>query len=231
MDSYERGNFGSVWAAAAGLALALLAADAASAQTAPASPSVGGFGASANQAAPGQNQPPPVPQWVKLCGPDPTTSKKTCVVQEDVYADTGELATSAVIRSVDGDPKMQFILTVPPGMLIQPGIQFQIDNTGKPTSMKYSICFPNVCYADMDITADFLKPLRSGKQLVVAALDQAGQTETLPIPLTGFAEAYDGQPVDPNTAAGQATLNSLQSSLQAHADAARQTLTNQLPQP
>jgi invasion protein IalB len=187
-------------------------------------------GLAGQQAGP-QQGPPPAPQWSKICSPDATTHKNLCLVQEEIYADTGEAIASATIRATQDDPKLQFIVTVPPGVLIQPGVQVQIDNTGKPTPMMYSVCFPNACYADMDITADFLKPLRAGKQLIVASLDQAGQTETFPIPLAGFSTVYDGPGVDPNVAAAQSSDSALTSSLQAHADAARQALTNQQPAP
>lgn len=187
------------------------------AQPAPAAPTVGG------QAAAGQ---PGAPQWIKLCSPDATTKKNLCLVQLEIYADTGQFIASATIRTVQDDPKSQFIIGVPPGMLLQPGIQVQID-TGKQQTLTYSICFPNTCFADMDTTADFLKQIRGGKQLTIAAVNQGAQTISFPISLAGFAKAYDGAGVDPNTPTGQAALDALSASLKAHADEARQRLIDQ----
>jgi invasion protein IalB len=232
-------GIGILLAAAAGSIAAVVAMTATAFAQAPAAPgstltlpglAAGAAAAAAPQAGAAQAGAAPAPQWIKLCSPDPTTKKNLCLIQEEIYADTGQLIASATIRSVQDDPKLQFIVGVPPGMLLQPGVQFQIDMTGKPQMLMYTICFPNTCYADMDITADFVKPMRTGKQLVVAAINQAGQPETFPISLAGFSKVYDGPGIDPNTPTGQATLNALTASLQAHADAARQALITQQQQ-
>jgi invasion protein IalB len=180
-------------------------------------------------AAAGANQPPPAPQWIKICSPDPNTKKNLCLIQEEIYADTGQFIASATMRTVQDDPKMQFIIGVPPGMLIQPGLQVQVDS-GKQTPLAYSICFPNTCFADADATADLLKSIRAGKQLTIAAINSSGQTASFSISLSGFSKAYDGPGIDPNTPSGQATLDALNASLQAHAQAARQTLIDQQQQ-
>jgi invasion protein IalB len=170
-------------------------------------------------------QPAP-PQWIKLCSPDATTKKNLCLVQEEIYADTGQFIASATIRTVQDDPKSQFILGVPPGMLLQPGLHVQIDD-GKQAALTYSICFPNTCFADMEMTADFLKQIRGGKQVTVLAVNQQAQTISFPISLAGFGKAYDGPGVDPNTPTGQAAVDALSASLKAHADEARQRLIDQ----
>ena len=100
--------------------------------------------------------------------------------------------------------KMQFIIGVPPGMLLQPGIHTQVDDAKTQSVLAYSICFPNTCFADMDATADFLKQIRGGKQITIIAINQGAQTISFPISLAGFAKAYDGAGIDPNTPTGQA---------------------------
>src|SRR5689334_11398629 len=102
----------------------------------------------AQGAAPGAGVPPQGPQWIKLCSPDPMTKKNLCLVQQEIYADTGQFIASVIFRSVQDDPKMQFIIGVPTGMMIQPGVQMKVDE-GKQSELKYSICFPNQCFADM----------------------------------------------------------------------------------
>jgi len=183
----------------------------------------GAAGAAAAAGAPGQ---PGAPQWIKLCSPDATTKKNLCLVQLEIYADTGQFIASATFRTMQDDPKMQFIIGVPPGMLLQPGIQVQID-MGKQMPLMYSICFPNTCFADLDITADFVKTVRGGKQLTISAVNQGAQSISFPISLAGFTKAYDGAGVDPNTPTGQAALDALSASLKAHADEARQRLIDQ----
>jgi invasion protein IalB len=166
------------------------------------------------------------PQWIKLCSPDPSTKKNLCLVQHEIVADTGQFIASATFRSVQDDPKMLFILGVPPGMMLQPGLRVQVDE-GKQSELKYTICFPNTCFADMEANPDFLKSVRAGKQLVIIAVNQAAQTVSFPLTLAGFSKAYDSAGVDPNTPTGQAALDALSASLKAHADEARQRLISQ----
>jgi hypothetical protein len=72
--------------------------------------------------------------------------------------------------------------------------------------------------------------VKPGKQLVILAMNQAGQQINFPISLAGFTKAYDGAGVDPNTPTGQAALDALQASLKAHADEVRQRLITQQQQ-
>ena len=178
------------------------------------------------------NGQPPQPQWVKLCSPDPNTKKNVCDVREEVTDDTGQqLLASATVQTTQDDPKMLFIVSVPPGMLLQPGVQITID-TNQPMPLKYTICEPNACFADTDFTADNLKAIRAGKQLTIAAIDESGQQVSMPLSLTGFAKAYDGPGTDANATPGQTTPSApdaLGAILQQRADQARQNLINQQP--
>src|SRR3990172_1346677 len=54
-------------------------------------------------------------KWVKVCTPDPNTKKQLCQVVQELHADTGQFIASAMIRTLAGDPKMQFIAVVPLG--------------------------------------------------------------------------------------------------------------------
>ena len=230
-DKRDRGT-GIFLAAAAGtIAVSLAMTAAALAQSAagprPATPAplvTTPAPAAAATAAPPQ---PAGAQWIKLCSPDATTKKNLCQVRLEIPADTGQFVASVAIQSVQDDPKLLFIVGVPPGIMIQPGMRVQIDDSKTQSELKYTVCLPNVCFADMDITADFVKTMRPGKQLVILAINYAGQTMSFPLSLSGFTKAYDGPGVDPNTPTGQAALDALTASLKAHADEARQRLISQ----
>ena len=148
-------------------------------------------------------------------------------MQQEVYADTGQFIASVTIRTTQDDPKIQLIIGVPPGMLLQPGLHAQVDDSKTQSALVYSICFPNTCFADLDINADFVKTVRAGKQLSIIAINQGGQSVSFPISLSGFTKAYDSAGVDPNTPTGAAALDALSASLKAHADEARQRLIDQ----
>jgi hypothetical protein len=47
-----------------------------------------------------------------------------------------------------------------------------------------------------ELTKEMFDSMRKGKQMVVAAMNIQQKTMGFPVPLTGFAKAYDGAPVD-----------------------------------
>ena len=73
--------------------------------------------------------------------------------------------------------------------------QIRIDDQ-QPIQLQYSICFPTSCQVQMELTDDLFQKMRTGKQMVVAAMNIQQKTMGFPVPLTGFTKAYDGPPVD-----------------------------------
>jgi invasion protein IalB len=164
------------------------------------------------------------PAWVKLCNTDPASKKELCLTLQELRAETGQFIASATLRQMTGDDKISFIAAVPPGMLIQPGLRVQID-TGKQYPVKYGICYPNACYGELEVDADFVGALRKGKQLVLTTLNQQAKGVAFPMTLSGFGKAYDGKGLD---AAGQAQRqDDLNKALQARAEEARKKLIQQ----
>ena len=48
----------------------------------------------------------------------------------------------------------------------------------------------------MELTKEMLDKMRTGKQMVVSAMNMQQETMAFPLPLTGFGKASDGAPVD-----------------------------------
>ncbi len=168
--------------------------------------------------------PPDQSQWVKICSEDPNTNKRLCLVTQELHADTGQFIASATLRQFAGEDKTTFIAAVPPGMLLQPGLRAQVDD-GKQYEIKYSICFPNACYADVEVDNDFIDAMKAGGQLMITALNQQAKGISFPLTLVGFTKTFESEGVDPT--AGRAQLEDLTKSLKAHADEARQKLIEQ----
>jgi invasion protein IalB len=151
-------------------------------------------------------------------------------VIQQLTAETGQFIASVNLQKLEGDPKMVFAVGVAmpsTGVLVGPGMRAQIDD-GKQYEVKFSVCFPDRCFADMPIDDAFITSLKSGSSLTLLLATQQGQqVRALPIPLTlvGFTKAYDGEGIDP--AAAQAMRDDLAKSLKAHADEARQKLLDQ----
>lgn len=164
--------------------------------------------------------------WTKICSKDPQANKEICLITQELRAETGQFLASVAVREVQDDPKKQFIIAVPPGMLLQPGMRLIVDQT-TPIGAAYAICFPNACYGDTPITAEFVTGMKKGTQLVVQAINQTGRTVNFQLMLKDFAKAYDGPPIDPKVIEEQ--QKKLQEELQKRADEQRKRLESQQP--
>jgi invasion protein IalB len=137
--------------------------------------------------------------WVKLCmNNQQTNNKQICLINhEGLEPNTGMVLIAAAVRKAEGEEKQQLLIRVPTAYaLVMPaGVQIRIDEQD-PIQLQYSICFPTSCQVQMELTDDLFQKMRSGKQMVVAAMNIQQKTMGFPVPLTGFSKAYDGAPVD-----------------------------------
>src|ERR1700674_3593812 len=159
--------------------------------------------------------------WTKICGKDQEANKEICLTTQEARADAGQLLASALVREVQDDPKKQFIVSVPVGMLLRPGMRVVVDQNA-PQPIAYSVCFPNACYGDMEINAEYVAKLKKGQSLIVQTLNQVGCTINFPLSLKEFAKAYDGPPTDLKVVEEQ--QKKLQEELQKRAEEARKRL-------
>jgi invasion protein IalB len=176
--------------------------------------------AEAGAAAPAEKQ----SAWVKLCetaglvkkdaeGKDVKDEKKICLTHhERLDGNTGMVLVSAAIREVEGQDKKSLMIMVPLGMAIPPGVRAAVytpeqwalaaknekidEKTLKPLELKYSLCHPAGCTAEVESSAEFIDSMKKGGGIMVLALNAAAQPIGFPVPLDGFTEAFDGAPVD-----------------------------------
>jgi invasion protein IalB len=173
-------------------------------------------------AAPAQKQ----SAWVKLCEtaklgkpqtkPDEkpvVEEKKICLTHhERLDGNTGMVLVSAAIREVEGQDKKSLMIMVPLGMAIPPGVRAavysvdqwekaakneKIDETQlKPINLKYSLCHPAGCTAEVEADAGTIDQMKKGGGLMILALNASAKPVGFPVPLDGFTKAYEGPPVD-----------------------------------
>jgi invasion protein IalB len=137
--------------------------------------------------------------WVKLCmRNEQTQNKEICLINhEGLEPNTGMVLIAAAVRKVEGEEKQQLLIRVPTAyaLVIPPGVELRIDDQ-QPMKLQYAICFPTSCQVQLELTKELMDSMRKGKQMVVAAMNIQQKTMGFPVPLTGFAKAYDGPPVD-----------------------------------
>ena len=137
--------------------------------------------------------------WVKLCMKgEQTKNKQICLINhEGLEPNTGMVLIAAAVRQAEGEEKQQLLVRVPTAyaLVIPAGVQIKIDDA-QPIQLQYTLCFPTSCQVQMELTKEIFDSMRTGKQMVVAAMNIQQKTMGFPVPLTGFAKAYDGAPVD-----------------------------------
>lgn len=158
--------------------------------------------------------------WVKICQKD-TEGKNVCLIAKELRSAEGQLIASVAMRDTEGEPKKTLLIAIPPAVLIQPGMRVMIDKA-KPEEVKYRICFPNACYADLELSDQMEKALVKGNVLIVTALNLQQKPTGYPFRLDTFKAALEGPGVDP--AGAQQNQDQLQQELQKRAEEAAKKL-------
>ena len=142
--------------------------------------------------------PDPAPsKWVKVCETD--EGKQVCTVMQRLVGPGGDLVASVSVRQTPGSPKVQFIVSMPLGLSIKPGLFVQIDDKVK-LPLKFGICLPAGCYAEIGSDQTLVNALKNGGGLTIVAASRTGKPVALPITLAGFTKAFDGKGLDMATA-------------------------------
>lgn len=156
--------------------------------------------------------------WVHLCTKDPQSNKKVCLVTQEVRTEQGQFVASISVRSIEGDAKKTMLVAVPPGTLIVPGLRVQVDE-GKQVPGQYTICLPNACYAEMEITDEFITSMKKGNNLILSVINNQAKAVGIGLTLVGFTKSYDGPPID--SAELEKRRKALQDGLKARAEQMR----------
>lgn len=159
------------------------------------------------------------PDWVKICGEDPKDKSAVCVVTRERRAATGQLL--AVMTLAEVKDKKFVRVAVPPSMLLRPGLRVQIDDA-KPVNATYTICLPNLCFAEVEVKGDYVNALKAGNTVVITTLTQQAKPIKFDISLAGFTKSYDGEAIDPKKL--QDDQKKLQDELKRKAEEARKQL-------
>lgn len=169
--------------------LAARADDAKPAPT-PAAPAAAAPATAAPAVASKQADPEVVQKWAKFCGPAPD-GHSICLVRKIVLAD-GHIAGTLTLQldTAKGAPAVVAIAAAPVGVLLLPGLQWQVD-TGKPTVSPFTRCTPQTCESMRVVEPALVAAMRKGKQLTLTTKGADGKNLAIAFPLSGFGAAFD----------------------------------------
>jgi invasion protein IalB len=180
-------------------------------------------GAQAKAAAPAAGG-PPASAWVKLCekapfiakdkdGKEQKQERSICLTHhERIDAASGMVLVSAAIRQIEGGDKQHFMIMLPLGMALPPGMQAAIypadmwdkiqknekvdDTKLKPLKLAYTLCHAAGCTGEVEATAEVIGEIKKGAGMIIYAISANGQTVAFPVPLVGFDAALTGAAAD-----------------------------------
>jgi invasion protein IalB len=125
--------------------------------------------------------------WRVICPPlSPATPN--CALTSDVMRDTGGVLLT--LSLVDPAPGSELSLTLPHGVLLDPGLGFTIGN--EPTRVRpYETCTNQGCIAVVTMDADTLKSFNANMEgRIAVAIPNNPQPVVIPFSLKGFADGY-----------------------------------------
>ena len=165
--------------------------------------------------------------WTKICEKGAATNnKQVCMIASNGRLVNGMPVVGAQIIEPEGSNKL-FRIMIPLPVHVQNGTRILIDGQ-ELARAPFVICAPQVgCAADYSADDATIEKLKKGKSITVQAFNINNTVISLPVPLTDFAKAFDGPPIDPK--ALEAQQRKLQQELQKKAEAARKKLEAQQP--
>ena len=78
------------------------------------------------------------------------------------------------------------VITLPLGIFLPPGIELQIDGTGKVGRLPINTCLPSGCQAGVQLDEDFVARMKQGSQMTVTFGNPQGKGVAAPVSLKGF---------------------------------------------
>lgn len=141
-------------------------------------------------------QQPAAQTWVKICSKIGETD--ICNVKYDVITNTGQLVTGVNLLQSKGQTNRRiFQVAVPSGRYIPEGIKVQIDN-GNTNTLPYSLCLPDRCLAEIQLSEGLVKALKAGGELTLTSTNFRAVKNPVKVTLKGFTAAFDGPPLKRN---------------------------------
>ncbi len=132
-------------------------------------------------------------KWVKICSKIGETD--ICNVQFNIKTATNQLVTAVNLLQTKGKTKRRiFQVAVPSGRYIPEGIKVQIDN-GKVNTLPYSLCMPDRCLAEIQLSEGLVKALKKGGELTLTSTNFRAQKNPVKVSLSGFTTAFTGPPL------------------------------------
>ncbi|HXV73739.1 MAG TPA: invasion associated locus B family protein [Sphingomonadales bacterium] len=134
---------------------------------------------------------PPAEGWTTQCvtasrGPRPDCS----AVQQVILTESRQLVASVTVTVPGETPRPNILFRIPIGLYIPFGLKIDVDGSEVQT-YELQTCDQTGCYASSLLSDAMLNTLRRGGTLGLSFQNLNRETMRIPVPLAGFAAAFD----------------------------------------
>ncbi len=130
--------------------------------------------------------------WGRTCNKIPGTEDDVCFLFQRLRMKESEQVVMGTTVAINPKDKTTVLsVTVPLGVLLQPGIQMKVDQTEQVVKAPFLICMQVGCRASTVLDSEMVSRLQSGQQLLVAFVGANRKPSTVPVSLKGFATGYE----------------------------------------
>ncbi len=128
--------------------------------------------------------------WTVVCEKLPKSKKEVCNIFQNVTNDKKKVVLQVAIGYAPGSNEPQALVTLPLGVLLQPGIEFK-GGSAEAVRVPFGVCVKNGCIAITKLSKEMIKGMKSGTKGGVKFAAAQKQVIEIPISLKGFTAAFN----------------------------------------
>ncbi len=128
--------------------------------------------------------------WTVICEKLPSSKEKICNIFQNVTNEKKKVVMQIAIGYPPGSNDAQALITLPLGVLLQPGIEFK-GGDAKAFRVPFGVCVKNGCVAIAKLSKDVIKLMKSGTKGSVKFAAAKNKIIAIPVSLSGFTAAFN----------------------------------------
>lgn len=128
--------------------------------------------------------------WTVVCEKLPKSQKDICNIFQNVTNEKGVVVMQIAIGYPPGKNQAQALITLPLGVLLQPGIEFK-GGTAEAFRVPFGVCVKNGCVAIAQLDASIIKGMKAGTKGSIKFAAAQKKIIEIPVSLSGFTAAFN----------------------------------------
>lgn len=130
------------------------------------------------------------PAWATRCLAPERGAVLTCVMEQRLLNQSGQLVAAVIVRVTGDDPEPELAMQLPLGIDLAQGVRMRIDQ-GAEEQLAVRTCESSGCYLEIPLPQELLGRLKAGQTLTLQLKPMEGEAVSLPFTLAGFTAAYN----------------------------------------